>query len=89
MTDGLLVGESVLSVVGDLTLGDALTLDFAGRQGLDLDAGEPIAVVTGTATLPNSATATNAGDVTKVVFARDGDVVYAVAAPSGTVIIFR
>ena len=89
VTDGLLVGESVLSVVGDLTLDNALTLDFAGRQGLDLDAGEPIAVVTGTATLPNSATATNAGDVTKVVFARDGDVVYAVAAPSGTVIIFR
>jgi autotransporter-associated beta strand protein len=86
---GFLVGESVLSVVGDLTFGNALTIDFAGRQGLDLDAGEPIAVVTGTATLPNSATATNAGDVTKVVFARDGDVVYAVAAPSGTVIIFR
>ena len=89
VTDGLLVGESVLSVVGDLTLGTTLTVDFAGRQGLDLDVGEPIAVVTGTATLPNSAQATNAGDVTKVVFARDGDVVYARKAPTSTVIILR
>ena len=89
VTGGLLVGESVLSVYGDLTLGNALTVDFAGRSDLDLRAGEPIAVVTGTATLPNSARAANAGNVTSVVFARDGNVIYAVAAPSGTTLIFR
>ena len=89
VTDGLLVGASVLSVVGDLTLGNASTIDFAGRSDLDLRAGEPIAVVTGTATLPGSAKAVNAGDVKAVTFVRDGDVVYAVAAPTGTVIIFR
>ena len=89
VTDGMLVGEGVLSVVGGLELASTATVDFAGRQGLDLDAGEPIAVVTGTATLPDRTRAANAGKVEKVVFARDGDVVYAVAAPTGTVIIFR
>ncbi len=64
-------------------------VDFAGRSDLDLRAGEPVAAVTGTATLPNSARAANAGDVKTVVFARDGNVVYAVAAPTGTVILFR
>ena len=89
VTDGLLVGEDVLSVDGDLTLGNALTVDFAGRQGLDLDAGEPVAFVTGETTLPGGARATNAGEVRGVVFARDGNTVYAVAAPTGTTIIFR
>ena len=89
VTDGLLVGEGVLSVDGGLELARTATVDFAGRQGIDLVAGEPIAVVTGTATLPNSARAANAGNVTSVVFARDGNVIYAVAAPSGTTLIFR
>ena len=89
VTDGLLVGEDVLSVDGDLTLGDALTVDFAGRSDLDLRAGEPIAFVTGATTLPGGARATNAGEVRGVVFARDGNTVYAVAAPTGTTIIFR
>jgi hypothetical protein len=31
----------------------------------------------------------NAGDVKTVVFARDGNVVYAAAAPTSTVVIFR
>ena len=89
VTGGLLVGEGVLSVDGDLTLGNALTVDFAGRQGLDLVAGEPVAVVTGTATFPGSARAANAGNVRGVVFEREGNVVFAVAAPSGTTVIFR
>ena len=85
----MLVGEGVLSVDGDLALANGLTLDFAGRSGLDLLAGEPVAVVSGTTTLPNSAKAVNAGDVKAVTFVRDGNVVYAVAAPTGTVVIFR
>ncbi|MBQ6008800.1 MAG: autotransporter-associated beta strand repeat-containing protein, partial [Kiritimatiellae bacterium] len=89
VTGGMLVGEGVLSVHGDLTLANGLTLDFAGRSGLDLLAGEPVAVVSGTTTLPNSAKAVNAGDVKAVTFVRDGNTVYAVAAPTGTVVIFR
>ena len=89
VTDGLLVGEDVLSVAGDLTLGNALTVDFAGRSDLDLRAGEPIAVVTGATTLPGGARAANAGNVRGVVFMRDGNVVYAFRAPGGTVMVFR
>ena len=89
VTGGMLVGEGVLSVDGDLALANGLTLDFAGRSGLDLLAGEPVAVVTGTATLPNSAKATNAGDVKAVTFVRDGTVVYARKIPGGAVIVIR
>ena len=89
VTGGMLVGEGVLSVDGDLALANGLTLDFAGRSDLDLLAGEPVAAVTGTATLPNSAKAVNAGDVKAVTFVRDGTVVYACKAPSGTTVIFR
>ena len=89
VTDGLLVGEGVLSVDADLTLSNGLTLDFAGRSDLDLRAGEPVAVVTGTATLPNSAKAVNAGDVKAVTFVRDGTVVYARKVPGGAVLIIR
>jgi autotransporter-associated beta strand protein len=89
VTNGLLVGEDVLSVDGDLELASTVTVDFAGRSDLDLRGGEPVAFVTGTATLPNNARAANAGEVRAVVFARDGNTVYAVAAPTGTVILFR
>ncbi len=89
VTDGLLVGEEVLSVDGDLAFGNALTVDFAGRSDLDLRAGEAVAAVTGTATLPNSARAVNAGDVKAVTFVRDGTVVYARKAPGGAVLIIR
>ena len=61
----------------------------AGRSDLDLRAGEPIAVVTGTATLPNSARAANAGTVRSVAFVLSDNVAYAVAAPTGTTILFR
>ncbi|MBR0505967.1 MAG: hypothetical protein IJJ84_11230, partial [Kiritimatiellae bacterium] len=86
---GLLVGEGVLSVDGDLALANGLTLDFAGRSDLDLRGGEPVAAVTGTAMLPNSAKALNAGDVKAVTFLRDGTVVYACKIPSGAVLIIR
>ena len=85
----MLVGEGVLSVDGDLTLANGLTLDFAGRSGLDLLAGEPVAVVTGSVTLPNSAKAVNAGDVKAVALVRDGTVVYARKIPGGAVIVIR
>ena len=74
---------------GDLTLESTATADFAGRSDLNLWAGEPVAVVTGTTTLPERVKAVNAGDVKAVLFARDGNVVYAVAAPGGTVLVFR
>ena len=89
VTGGMLVGEGVLSVDGDLTLANGLTLDFAGRSGLDLLAGEPVAVVSGTATLPGNAKAVNAGDVKAVTFVRDGTVVYARKAPGGAVLVIR
>ena len=89
VTGPLLVGESVLSVDGDLALAVTATLDFAGRPELNLLAGEPVAVVSGAASLPKTAPAANAGDVKRVVFFRDGAIVYALAAPGGTVLIFR
>ena len=89
VTGGMLVGEGVLSVDGDLALANGLTLDFAGRSDLDLRAGEAVAAVTGTATLPNSAKAVNAGDVKAVTFVRDGTVVYALKASGGAVIVIR
>jgi hypothetical protein len=89
VTGGMLVGEGVLSVDGDLALANGLTLDFAGRSDLDLLAGEPVAVVTGTAMLPSSAREANAGDVRAVTFVRDGTVVYARKVPGGAVLIIR
>ena len=89
VTGGVLVGEGVLSVDGDLTLGTALAVDFAGRPEPNLLTGEPLAMVSGTATLPKTASAKNAGEVKRVVFVRDGAVVYAFAAPGGTMFIFR
>ena len=89
VADGMLVGEGVLSVDGDLTLANGLTLDFAGRSDLDLRAGEPVAVVTGTAMLPCSARAANAGDVRAVTFVRDGTVVYARKIPGGAMLVIR
>ena len=89
VTGGLLVGEGVLSVDGDLALANGLTLDFAGRSDLDLRAGEPVAAVTGTATLPTTARALNAGTVRRVAFVQADNVVYAVPVPNGTMVIFR
>ncbi|MBR1586737.1 MAG: autotransporter-associated beta strand repeat-containing protein [Kiritimatiellae bacterium] len=89
VTEALRVGEGVLSVDGDLTLAGTATLDFAGRSELNLLAGEPVAVVTGTTTLPKTASAANAGDAKRVVFVREGAVVYALAAPGGTAVILR
>ena len=89
VTDALLVGESVLSVDGELALERTATVDFAGRAGLDLDAGEPVAVVSGAATLPASMKTANAGDTSWIKFVRDGTVVYALKAPGGTVFVIR
>jgi autotransporter-associated beta strand protein len=89
VTGGLLVGEDVLSVDGDLALANGLTLDFAGRSDLDLRGGEPVAAVTGAATLPDSARAANAGDVHSVTFKQADNVIYAVPVPTGTMILFR
>ncbi|MBQ6008798.1 MAG: autotransporter-associated beta strand repeat-containing protein [Kiritimatiellae bacterium] len=89
VTGGMLVGDSVLSMDGDLALANGLTLDFAGRSDLDLRAGEPVAVATGTATLPTTARALNAGGVRAVAFVRVGDLIYAIKAPNGTVVIVR
>ena len=88
-TGGMLVGEGVLSVDGDLTLGNDLTVDFAGRPDLNLWAGEPVAFVSGTATLSGPVRTVNAGDVKAVTFARDGNMVYAIAASGGTVLLFK
>ena len=89
VTGALLVGESVLSVDGDLTLAATAAVDFAGRADLDLDAGEPVAVVSGAATLPGSAKVLNAGKVQRVSFVRDGTVIYALKTSGGTTIMIR
>ena len=89
VTGALLVGESVLSVDGDLALARTAVVDFAGRAGLDLQAGEPVAVVSGAATLPASMKAANAGGVSRVSFVRDGTVIYALKTSGGTTIMIR
>ena len=63
--------------------------DIQSRRSPAFSAGEPVAVVSGTATLPSSAKAVNAGNVKRVAFVRDDTVVYALKAPGGTVMLFR
>ncbi|MBQ6339213.1 MAG: autotransporter-associated beta strand repeat-containing protein [Kiritimatiellae bacterium] len=89
VSGGLRVGESILSMDGDLTLESTATADFAGRSDLNLAAGEPVAFVSGTVTLPGRARAENAGAVKVVAFVRDGNMVYAFPAPNGATIIIR
>ena len=60
---------------GVLTLGNDLTVDFAGRPDLNLWAGEPVAFVSGTATLSGPVRTANAGDVKAVTFVRDGNMI--------------
>jgi len=49
----------------------------------------PLAVVSGTATLPSRVRALNAGTVRSVALKQVDNVVYAVPAPNGTMVIFR
>ena len=74
---------------GVLTLDNDLTVDFAGRPDLNLWAGEPVAFVSGTATLSGPVRTANAGDVKAVTFARDGNMIYAIAASGGMVLLFK
>ena len=80
--------DDLLLVDGDFTLASTAAVDFAAVSDVDFTAGVPIAAVFGTATLPGSVRATNAS-VRGVAFVRDGDVIYAVKAPNGTMMIFR
>ena len=82
--------NDILSVYGDLNLANTTAVDFKNRPDLKLGAGEPMAFVSGMTTFPaGRVKAENAGNVKAVVFARDGNMVYALAAPGGTVMVFR
>ena len=82
--------NDILSVYGDLNLANTAAVDFENRPDLKLGAGEPMAFVSGMTTFPaGRVKAENAGNVKAVVFARDGNMVYALAAPGGTVMVFR
>jgi autotransporter-associated beta strand protein len=83
------MANDILSVYGDLELASTAAVDFAAVSATDVAAGVPLAAVSGTATLPERVKAVNAGDVKAVTFARDGSVVYAVAAPTSTVLVIR
>ena len=87
--DALFATDDLLIVDGDFTLASTATVDFAAVSDVDFTAGVPIAAVFGTATLPGSVRALNAGNVRAVAFTRVGDVIYAVKAPNGTMMIFR
>lgn len=82
-------GALTIGDAGNLTLASGVAIDFAGVVNPNLKEGVQIAAVSGTATLPASAVAVNAGDVSKVKFVQSGTSVYAVAVPSGVKIIFR
>ena len=81
--------NDILSVYGDLVLANTAAVDFAAVPNADLVAGVPLAAVSGTATLPARARALNAGTVHGVVFKQMDNVVYAVPAPTSTVLIVR
>ena len=81
--------DDLLLVDGDLAFANTAAVDFAAVPNADLAAGVPLAVVSGTATLPTRARALNAGDVRAVTFVRVGDLIYAVKAPNGTMVIVR
>ena len=81
--------NDVLAVYGDLAFANTAAVDFAAVPNADLAAGVPLAVVSGTATLPSRVRALNAGTVRSVVLKQVDNVVYAVLAPNGTMVIFR
>ena len=81
--------DDLLLVDGDFTLANTAAVDFAAVSDVDLVAGVPIAAVFGTAVAPTTVRALNAGDVRAVTFVRVGDLIYAVKAPNGTMVIVR
>jgi autotransporter-associated beta strand protein len=81
--------DDLLLVNGDFTLASTAAVDFAAVSAADVAAGVPLAAVFGTATLPECVRALNAGTVRSVAFVQADNVVYAVPAPTGTVLIFR
>ena len=81
--------DDVLAVYGDLAIANTAAVDFAAVPNADLAAGVPLAAVSGTAVLPKRVRALNAGTVRGVAFVRVGDLIYAVPAPNGTMVIFR
>jgi hypothetical protein len=82
-------GTDLLTVDGDFTLANTAAVDFAAVPDADLAAGVPLAAVFGTATLPTTARALNAGTVRSVAFVQADNVVYAVPVPSGTTVVIR
>ena len=81
--------DDVLAVYGDLAIANTAAVDFAAVPNADLAAGVPLAVVSGTATLPSRVRALNAGTVRSVALKQVDNVVYAVLAPNGTMVIVR
>ena len=81
--------NDVLAVYGDLAFANTAAVDFAAVPNADLAAGVPLAVVSGTATLPSRVRALNAGTVRSVALKQVDNVVYAVLAPNGTMVIVR
>ena len=84
-------GGGLLTVgdAGVLALAKGVAVDFSGVDNPNLKEGVAIASVSGTATLPSSAAALNAGKVERVTFEQRGSTVYAVAASEGFTIIIR
>jgi autotransporter-associated beta strand protein len=82
-------GTDLLTVDGNFALANTAAVDFAAVSDADLAAGVPLAAVFGTATLPARARALNAGSVHGVVFKQADNVIYAVPAPNGAVLVIR
>jgi hypothetical protein len=86
---GVLVvsGDSFLSVYGDLEIAQGAKIDFGGMA--PTSESRPIAVASGTITVPDSVRAQNAGDMNRCILTVEGGVLYAQPKTIGMILSIR
>ena len=92
VTDAIVLGDggSVLSVDGDLALGNRAAIDFGLAEDEEVPSGwTPVAAVSGEITLPNALRVRNAGDFNRCRTSVSGGVLYVRPFKSGTLLIIR
>ena len=92
VTDAIVLGGegSVLSVGGDLALGNRAAIDFDLAADEEVPSGwTPVAAVSGEITLPNALRVRNAGDFNRCRTSVSGGVLYVRPTKTGMVMIIR
>ena len=92
VTDAIVLGDegSILSVSGNLTLGNRAAIDFGLGAGEEAPSGwTPVAAVSGEITLPNALRVRNAGDFNRCKTSVAGGVLYVRPTKTGMVLIIR